>query len=830
MGGPRQVHCPAVVALVVGGRTCALQRVHPFGQVVVVLTIPIPFEVRVVRLVRLAFRQRLADPQAATRRTSIVDPMRAKDLMRLLDQALRKIEEPPLARVLEQAHPGQHRERVGPKIASGLPGAGKTARQGKAFSRSQRARDLLRCEDREEPAMADLSEARRQMVAHQIQERGVRSAAVARAMREVPREEFMSEELREFAYADSPLPIGEGQTISQPYIVAYMTETLELEGGERVLEVGTGSGYAAAVLARIADQVYTIERHPALARTARSTLRRLGYDNVHVIEGDGRRGWPEAAPYDAIVVAAGGIEVPPALRSQLAVGGRLVIPVGPTPREQRLVRVTRISEDVFDEDDLLPVRFVPLIGEQGWQEAPGRVGEPARKRVREVPPRLRLPERIAAAAERFDSIDEAEMDGLLDRIGSARLVLVGEATHGTSEFYRMRTRISQALIQRKGFCMIAVEADWPDAGRIDHYVRHREAPPAMWKAFTRFPEWMWRNQEVEQLVEWLRRHNSNRPYDERVAFHGLDLYSLYTSINVVLHYLDDVDAEAARVARSRYGCLTPWESDPATYGAMALSGRYRECERDVTAMLSDMLRSRAEYSASDGERFADAVHNARVVANAERYYRIMYYGAAESWNLRDTHMFETLNDLLGARGPQAKAVVWAHNSHLGDARHTEMSARGEHNLGQLCREHYASEMYSVGFGTDRGTVAAADDWDGPMKIKDVRASHLDSYERQCHEAGVPSFLLPLGKDQELKKQLLVPRLDDQRFAVAGLYRVLYALRLDHCQCERLQAVEADKRVVVLQRFRKGRADVAGRAGMRARGLSKVYFLCSGRGQ
>ena len=198
--------------------------------------------------------------------------------------------------------------------------------------------------------MAGLSALRRDMVAHQIQERGVRSAAVARAMREVPREEFMSEEMREFAYADSPLPIGEGQTISQPYIVAYMTEALELEGRERVLEVGTGSGYAAAVLAHTAGEVYTIERHPSLARSARATLERLGYRNVHVIAGDGTRGYPEAAPYDAIVVAAGGNEVPPALKSQLAVGGRLVIPVGPTPREQRLVRVTRVTEKHYEEE------------------------------------------------------------------------------------------------------------------------------------------------------------------------------------------------------------------------------------------------------------------------------------------------------------------------------------------------------------------------------------------------------------------------------------------------------------------------------------------------
>jgi protein-L-isoaspartate(D-aspartate) O-methyltransferase len=606
--------------------------------------------------------------------------------------------------------------------------------------------------------MADLSEARRQMVAHQILERGVRSEVVARAMREVPREAFMSEEMREFAYSDSPLPIGEGQTISQPYIVAYMTEALELEGGERVLEVGTGSGYAAAVLSRIAGEVYTIERHPSLARGARAALERLGYDNVQVIEGDGSRGWPDAAPYDAIVVAAGGPEVPPALREQLAVGGRLVMPVGSTPGEQQLVRVTRVDENDFEQEDLLPVRFVPLIGEQGWEDPE------ARRRVRAP---LRLPELIAKAAERFDSIGGADLDPLLERIGEARVVLLGEATHGTSEFYRMRARITQALIERKGFGIMAVEADWPDAARIDHYVRHFDTPPAEWKAFTRFPEWMWRNEEVQEFVEWLREHNFSRPSEDRVSFHGLDLYSLYTSIGAVLRYLDDVDPESARVARARYGCLTPWESDPATYGRMALTGRYRECERDVTAMLTDMLRKRAEYSARDGERFADAMHNARVVANAERYYRVMYYGSAESWNLRDRHMFDTLSELRRAGGPQARAVVWEHNSHIGDARATEMSARGELNVGQLCREAYGAEAYLVGFGTDSGTVAAADDWDGPMKVKDVRPAHAESYERQCHEARVPSFLLPLQKHVELRGQLLVPRLER---AIGVLYR------------------------------------------------------------
>jgi protein-L-isoaspartate(D-aspartate) O-methyltransferase len=623
--------------------------------------------------------------------------------------------------------------------------------------------------------MTDSSIARRQMVVRQIQGRGITSAAVIRAMGEVPREEFIGADMREFAYEDSPLPIGLGQTISQPYIVAYMIDALDLEGGERVLEVGTGSGYAAAVIARIAREVHTIERHAALASSARATFERLGYRNVQVHEGDGTRGWPRAAPYDAIVVAAGGTEPPVSLRNQLAIGGRLVIPVGPTPREQRLVRVVRIGDERFEQEELLPVRFVPLIGKEGWEDvqdgralsAAGAIPVVAGEKPTATAASLPLPQRIAGAAEPFESIEQADLEPLLARVGHARLVLLGEASHGTAEFYRMRDRITRLLVERLGFGMVCIEADWPDARVIDHYVRHRETPPAEWKAFSRFPEWMWRNQEVASFVEWLRAFNAQRPPEQRVAFNGLDIYSLSTSIDAVLRYLQDVDPEAAQSARSRYGCLTPWESDPSAYGRMALGGRFRQCEDEVATMLGDMLQRRAQYSAHDGERYADAVHNARLVASAERYYRTMYYGSAQSWNLRDQHMFDTLQSLLQAGGADAKAVVWAHNSHLGDARHTEMSARGEHNVGQLCREAFGRDAYLLGFGTDHGTVAAADDWGGPMQVMTVRPSHPRSYEHQFHQSGVPIFLLPLGAGNEVRQPLLEPRLER---AIGVIYR------------------------------------------------------------
>jgi protein-L-isoaspartate(D-aspartate) O-methyltransferase len=597
--------------------------------------------------------------------------------------------------------------------------------------------------DRSSKATKPFDLLRREMVANNIAARGVRDELVLAAMRKVPRELFLPKKLREFAYEDSPLPIAGDQTISQPYIVAFMAEALTLEGGEKVLEIGAGSGYAAAVISEIAADVYTVERLGQLAEQAAARLADLGYGNVHVLHGDGTRGWPEHAPYDAIVVAAGGPQVPESLKEQLKIGGRLVIPVGADQRTQELVRITRISKDEYRSEDIADVRFVPLIGEEGWA---ARGTEPARKgRLLRPAPRGEeaLIRNLADAAESFPSIEAADLGPLMNRIGSARIVLLGESTHGSSEFYRMRERITRELIVRKGFRFVAIEADWPDAARVDHYVRHFQYPPSEWTAFARFPTWMWRNTEVRDFVSWLRKHNGTVEKNARVAFHGLDLYSLYDSIRSVLNYLDEVDPQSARVARERYGCLTPWQHDPATYGHAALNGSYPTCEPDVVRALSDLQAKRRAYAEHDGERFLDAEQTARLVANAERYYRTMYYGSRASWNLRDTHMFETLKNLLAFHGAGSKAVVWAHNSHVGNAAATEMAARGEHNIGQLCREQFAEAAYIVGFGTNSGTVAAASEWNGPMEVKEIRPALPGSYERLCHATGHARFMLGL---------------------------------------------------------------------------------------
>src|ERR1700692_3215909 len=368
--------------------------------------------------------------------------------------------------------------------------------------------------------MTDLSKLRQHMVKHEIAARGVRAEIVLAAMRKVPREAFLPEHLREFAYEDSPLSIDAGQTISQPYIVALMIEALDLKGGEKVLEIGTGSGYAAAVLAEIAREVYTVERISQLAEQAAAKLQALGYSNVHVVHGDGTLGWPGAAPYDAIIVAASGPEVPESLKQQLKIGSRLVMPVGANPRAQELVRVARLSETDFETEDLAEVRFVPLIGEEGWpqKDPPAPSGQ---RLVRQREAGGGIARAIAAASEPFDAIQSVDLGPLLERIGDKKIVLLGESTHGTSEFYRMRERISQELIRQKGFRFVAIEGEWPDVASLDHYVRHFDHPPSEWVAVARFPTWMWRNNEMRSFVEWLHDYNAGKKAHARTAIYGL---------------------------------------------------------------------------------------------------------------------------------------------------------------------------------------------------------------------------------------------------------------------------------------------------------------------
>ena len=385
---------------------------------------------------------------------------------------------------------------------------------------------------------------------------------------------------------------------------------------------------------------------------------------------------------------------------------------------------------------------------------------------------MAAPQLIAAAAESLPGLDDPAFAEAFDRFADARIVLLGESSHGTSEFYRARAAITRRLVERHGFSIVAVEADWPDAASIDRYVRHRPKREGEEAAFERFPTWMWRNTDVDAFVGWLRSHNQGRPHEEMTGFYGLDLYNLGASIRAVIDFLQEADPETAKVARERYGCLAPWSRDPAAYGRLAVTQGFAFCEVGAVQMLKDLMKRRMDCLSPECDEWLDAAANARLIKNAEAYYRVMYYGSAESWNLRDTHMFETLCQLLEAKGPDSKAVVWAHNSHIGNAAHTEMGqVREELNIGQLVKERFGHSARLIGFGTHTGTVAAASDWDEPMEVKRVSPSLAESYERLCHDSGVPRFLLDMREDaavnEEAVEALLEPRLE--RF-IGVIYR------------------------------------------------------------
>ncbi|RKI04912.1 erythromycin esterase family protein [Corallococcus sp. AB038B] len=366
---------------------------------------------------------------------------------------------------------------------------------------------------------------------------------------------------------------------------------------------------------------------------------------------------------------------------------------------------------------------------------------------------------------------------LMDLVGNATCVLIGEATHGTHEFYRLRALLTRRLIEEKGFNAVAVEADWPDAYRINRYVRamgHDADAVESLSDFQRFPAWMWRNADVLDFAGWLRTHNDRHSAREKVGFYGLDLYSLHASMGAVLKYLDRADPEAAKRARNRYACFEHFGEDPKDYGHATSLGLSPDCERQVIDQLRELQREREALLRRDGfiaeDAQFEAEQNARVVQNAEEYYRSMFHGRISSWNLRDTHMADTLDSLMGflrRRLGAARVVVWAHNSHVGDARATEMGEAGEVNLGQLTRQRHPRVTRLIGFSTYRGTVTAATNWSGTAERKQVRHGLAGSCESLFHQVGLPGFLLDLRELGEAAGALRERRL--QR-AIGVIYR------------------------------------------------------------
>lgn len=367
-------------------------------------------------------------------------------------------------------------------------------------------------------------------------------------------------------------------------------------------------------------------------------------------------------------------------------------------------------------------------------------------------------------------------DEILSTVGNARFVLIGEASHGTHEFYKYRAEITKKLITEKNFSAVAVEADFPDAYRVNRYIQDKGNDTTAEESlsdFQRFPLWMWRNTEVLDFITWLKEYNGNFGINEKIGFYGIDLYSLHSSMKAVLKYLDTVDTEAARRARYRYSCFEDYGEDAQHYGYSASFDLSKSCEDAAVNQLVDLQRRAFGYMNRDGfvarDEYFFAEQNARLVINAEEYYREMFRGRISSWNLRDRHMTETLTALaahLELQNQPAKIVVWAHNSHLGDARATDMQRRGEWNVGQLVREQFPGETINIGFTTFTGTVTATSNWDEPAQLKKVREGLNNSFERLFHQIGIPAFFLNL-RDKEIKNALSEQLLER---AIGVIYR------------------------------------------------------------
>ena len=347
---------------------------------------------------------------------------------------------------------------------------------------------------------------------------------------------------------------------------------------------------------------------------------------------------------------------------------------------------------------------------------------------------------------------ENDYDDLMHDIGDSSIVLLGEASHGTEEFYRERARITKRLVLEKNFNILTLEADWPDAYRVNQYIRimaPEDSSDTALGDFKRFPNWMWRNTAFLNLVDWLHRFNQGMSEEERISIFGLDLYSMHSSVRAVIQYLEQIDPEAAHAARQRYSCFEHFNQDMQEYGFFTAHGLSKGCEDEVVIQLVELQRHAMQYSIKNhlkADEFFNAEQNARIAKNAERYYRNMFQGHVRSWNLRDTHMSDTLEIIrshFGQKGKKPKLIVWAHNSHLGDARATDRSRVGEVNIGQLLRERYGDEVYSVGFTTHEGTVTAASEWDKPSLIKRVRPSIPGSWENLFHLSEIPQFILNL---------------------------------------------------------------------------------------
>ncbi len=550
---------------------------------------------------------------------------------------------------------------------------------------------------------------------NQLEARGITESNILVAIKSVDRAEFIPLEQKNLAYEDLNIKINNNITIPRMFVLARWLQILDLKKEDSILLIGFDSGYLLEVISLLVKNVYNINANDNYLNLITNIFKKKSITNVHFKIGEPKNGWLEKAPFDKIFIANEMKEIP-----KKHISSNYFI-----PKPQRIPYISQ--KKVSDEKLISEIKSIYIP---------------------------------------FSDIKKLNTKDILNRIGDAKIVLFGEASHGTSEFYLTRQKITKALIQEKGFNIIGSEADWPDMDIVNQYVQGN-LKKEFKIPFQRFPQWIWRNHEFLDFIEWLKTHNKNSSLKTHI--YGLDLYGLENAIHSIIQILETKNPELAKIAKKRYACISPYIEDPSVYGQLVLSGKLDTCEHEILEMLLTLLKEREKLH-TDKDLFYSLYQNARTVVDAERYYKITYYGGADLWNLRDLHMFNTLKSLISYHGNDSKAIVWAHNSHIGNALATQMYSRGEINIGHLCKETYGDLACNIGFGTHTGTVAAADNWGEKMKIKNVNPSLKESYEHILHQTNEPNFLLPLKKTKENKhiiNNLTYPRLER---AIGVIYR------------------------------------------------------------
>ena len=607
--------------------------------------------------------------------------------------------------------------------------------------------------------MQPLDRAQERMVAEQVVSRGVADPLLLQALREVPREAFVSERHREFACHDVPLPLDASAEVMPAFSVAMLLQASELRPAHRVLEIGTGSGYLTAVLSRVVGLVVTIDWSATRAGPAEERLRALGCRNVTVLQRPPTAGCAEAAPFDAIVVSMRCLGLPTPLLPQLRVGGVFTMSVGEAPRAQRLLRIRRTGASVFHPEALGPAALVPVRVRVVDAQPVDPLVVPV-TRIR--PPETSPMEALRSVCEPFADDFDVAAARLAGRVDGAQVVLMGGASDGTRQFHALRARLTRRLLEHQGFDVLAIDGDVESTGS------RTESPLAA-------PAWSVRNPETDALLRWIGATASTR---RPLATCGLDVFARVRSLRTALRHMQSQDPHAADGARARYASLTPWQSDAEAFDHASVMGHL---ERMVPALARHLVTAHARRVAAAraaGHWLADPALVEAMRHEARTHYEEMLRGHPEAWSMRNRHLAEALAAVQRARGGDARVVIWTSGPNAGHAGATEMGARGETSLGQLVRERLGSRACLIGMGTHHGTVTVPSAWDGVPQVRPVPDAHRDSCERLLHETGVPRFLLPLRtlRNGQAHAALAAPRL--QRFC-GPVYSAESELR-SHC--------------------------------------------------